>query len=268
MDVTDELLDKDGEIVTSCRECGFAIFDELGLTQKGCQLNRTEKFEANDLAERINTDGIEHFKIKTVCNAQRPKDWVAGRMNPTTDVMYEIRLTVDFVLVTDEVDSPENFTSRLLTSCYEINKQKEKPERAVFVIPNGTGVKFREIADTIRDNCIIPYEIVRVFEPTATKDDLMDMGVARCKSRYVAVYSLGHKIDRRLVFNLNRAINKHLQRFLLLTTENNFDGLVFSRQLHKMVDGNKEKPVWGKIQELAKLQNNMEMVKPLNEILK
>lgn len=265
-EITDDLLDKDGDIFTNCKDCGFSIFDELELTQVGCKLNRVEKFREQGLTEELETDGIAHSRIKTVCNTFRDKAWVAIHERPVTKVLEQVRTTVDLIIVCDKsYDDKPIFIAHILSTINQINEQKQPPDNVIFVFPNKQPISFKEINELIDSSVKVPHQIVRVFE-NLTPGGLVDLGVNRCKSLYYITFSLGAFIPKDAISSIDRAINKKLKRFVLLLSPDKFNGLVVQRLIHNLVCGNKDTPVWEKIQELARLQENNEIIKDLKDI--
>src|SRR4051794_22386546 len=93
-----------GLIVTSCRDCIFAIYDdsESPPMQVGCEFDRIEKFEENGAEIVGQNDGEKQYHLiyGRKCKTQRGEKWGAAHSKDKWKaiVKEQIQLKVDIVI--------------------------------------------------------------------------------------------------------------------------------------------------------------------------
>lgn len=216
-------------IRTSCKECVFRLNDDSD-NQNSCSLDRLEIFKEREEAVKEHN----YYLINRFCNTCRNK--------PQTkeSILKEVEISCTFIVY--------GFNDYWIT-LNSILKQTIKP-KAVFVVFDDQKMfnkeKFKEIQELYQHE-----EITLIFkrwlEPTKYTR-MIDEVVSKCKTQFYI--PIKGKIPRDFIEKMNHRINyEMIPTNAYFTSRSIFNSLI-SCSLHKIVNGNEDRSIIEKIEEL------------------
>lgn len=249
---------------TSCRSCVFAEVNTTfpHTTQTGCQLGRLQKFLQQDRA-CMDSGAPGFYMINTICNACRGEEWKEANSgsNLIATVQREVQISMDIVLY--DVNSTEKISWQLEQTLNACVKQRQiKPKKIIVVIKSDV-INYKDIYNILQDITEphdVPFQLVRVIEEDADIGRCVEMGIDKCSSQFVAVFDLGHNIPSNFIVKFNTIINDQLHRIIMVEPTYEYGGLVLSRKIFKMLGKNYNFPIFEKVAEVAKEQENTHLV--------
>jgi hypothetical protein len=252
-------IDEKTEIfITSCKPCIFAQWQD-GVQLDTCDLGRLEKYIQQG---RTQSHPEGYHTITTVCNACRGETWAnhnVGR-NLISKVEEEIQVETTFILLSVDEDATKivNLLPELITKC--VNQIQVKPKQILVVIKN-KDVNYNYVLNILNDLCVdVEFKLIKVLEESADRLRCLDLGVQKCTSRYYAVFDLRSNIPKNFIQTLNNLINIDLKTISMIKPICGISGMVVQTFLHKIFGGNKEAPIYEKIEEAAKDQARIEYI--------
>lgn len=240
--------------------CSGCIFAE-GIPQHGCEIGRLDKFLAKGRAKF--DEDTQHYIIKGVCNTVRGEKWRLSNqgLNLVSTVEREVQLRVDFLLYSldEDVDSLIKRVEQSVNACAK--QQKIQPKSIIVVVKN-TNINYRELYKAVNETLEpydIPFQLVRVLDKNADEQTCLEMGFAKCKSQYTAVFNLNHKIPNNLILRLNELINYELERFVLIKPIINSSGMIVTTKLAQYLK-NAITDIYTVVDMIAKDEGNEELI--------
>lgn len=218
-------------IRTSCKECVFRLNDHYN-NQLSCLLGRLDIFQEREEAVKEQ----DYYLINRFCNTCRNK--------PQTkeSILKEVEISCTFIVY--------GFNDYWIT-LKSILKQTVKP-KAVFVVFDDQKMFDKEKCKEIQElyqNQEIALIFKRWLEPTEyTK--MIDEVVSKCKTQFYI--PIKGQIPRDFIEKMNYRINYEMiptNAYFTSKHKSIFNALI-SCSLHKMVNGNNERSIISKIEEL------------------
>ena len=250
--------EKTASFTTSCKTCIFAQWQD-GVQTDRCDLGRLEKYI--DFGKTLpHPEG--YHTITTICNTCRGEVWANQHLgkNLVSSVEKEVEIRMDIILLSidDSFDVVNKKLPDQISSC--INQKRIKPKEIIVVVKNKEVIA-PTIYNILNEMCEdIPHKVIRIIDYSFSTEQCLDMAVQKCKSQYYAVFSLLSKIPVNLIERLNDLINNQLRNVSMIKPIEGINGMVVQTYLHKVFGGNKNMPIYEKVQEAAQLQNQSEYI--------
>lgn len=217
-------------IRTSCEKCVFRINDSE--KQTGCSLNRLSKFINREEAIKEK----DYYIINRFCNTCRDKDYTEE------SILKEVEISCTFI-----VYGMNDYWITLKS----ILKQKIKP-KAVFIVFDDQKMfnkeKFKEFQELYK-NEDIALIFKRWFEPTDYLK-MIDEVVLKCNTQFYI--PIKGQIDENFIKDLNQRINYDMIPTNAYFTQKSIFNSLIACSLHKLVNGNYERIIIEKLEELLK----------------
>ena len=197
-----------GKESTSCKDCVFAIRRDG--VQTGCNLYRLDKLADN--GAEILKNGKSFFVFGRICTACRNTDW--GRKHKKKDwktlVFDYIQVRMDVIIHVSETDTLDSAKKTIDSACNQIIK----PTMIVIACENKDITA--ELIDDLRNRNI------RWKLENSNAYDAADL----CEGSYYCIFMSGYEIPKDYIFNVNKAINHDLKRFVLVLPDENGNGMI------------------------------------------
>lgn len=253
------------KLETCCKYCVFANYE--GSEQVGCFLNRLDVYEARGVKVDECYDNEKEFYVirDRICNTCRDKNWI--KEDETIEQMVEriykeVEVNADvFLYVDDSVDS----IVEIIESLDSLESQHIPVE--VVVVNNSRGkIKSSAIVNALQKTKL-KWNVEGITDQDKSKHRALDIAIRKSKKMLYVLLNAGKKLDRWLIYDINEAINHHLDRFIMLETDDEDNGLVVMNKAHKLFNGNLEVPIQQKIREIAKEQGMENLIKKHSELI-
>jgi hypothetical protein len=247
-------------IVTSCRDCVFAIYE--GNEQCGCDFDRLEKFEGQ--GGRIVGQDDSYKRYFLVVGRHPQKDWAAI-------VAGEFRVRCAFLIYVDGTRSLDDVRTTLDSV---LDQGPIQPSR-VEILLNAPRELAREYVHIIRNRepaITVPWEVrdlvVHSEGVPVNQGHAIDIGLKSLEgSTYYASCHAGYVWPPNTLVRLNHAINYEMIRIAAVLPDEDGNGLVMLTSLHnKWLHGNADRPVLEKLEEVALLEDTRHMIKTWEEL--
>tara|TARA_R110000824_G_scaffold46485_1_gene133507 strand:+ start:373 stop:1173 length:801 start_codon:yes stop_codon:yes gene_type:complete len=222
---------------THCEGCVFAIKREN--KQTGCQLYRSEKLGASDVDAGF-------YVLERYCNAYRPEEWLSelsleDYKNRHQIALKEVVPRVGFFILVNT--TKENAIEDLKTTIKDITQQTLNKARYVVVITDRTEYN-EEIQSILVENFDHDKTLHHLVKVSAIPEDkmlLIDECFKHAKNGWVYTTTSGEHIDQELIEKINQRVNIDMKRLSIVKPYDDFNGLLFSTPLFKLLNGNHKK---------------------------
>tara|TARA_Y100000385_G_C12996391_1_gene595135 strand:+ start:427 stop:1233 length:807 start_codon:yes stop_codon:yes gene_type:complete len=224
---------------TFCKGCVFAV--SRNDKQTGCELYRAEKLNIVDTDTETN-----HYILQRYCNTYRPKEWLEelsleDYKNRHQIALKEIVSRVGFIVFLDS--TAENAIEELKITINDIVNQTLYKARYVVVVTDKTEYN-EEIQSLLVDNFDHDntlHHLVKISHVPENKGFMIDESFKHAKNGWIYVTTSGERIDQELVEKINQRVNIDMKRLSVVKPYDDFNGLLFSTPLFKMLNGNRKK---------------------------
>jgi hypothetical protein len=225
------------KVETSCEKCIFAtLMDE---NQSGCELYRPEK-----LGIEGNKNG--YFVLQRFCNTYRPEEWLSELSIEEYSkrqhvALQEVIPRVGFLILLD-TNKPDAIED-LKKTISDIKNQTLNKTRYVIVITDKAEYN-EEIQCILVENFDYDetlHHLVKVSNVPENKMLLVDECFKHAKNGWIYTTTSGEPIDQELIEKMNQRINTEMKRLSVVKPYDDFNGLLFSTPLFKLVNGNLRK---------------------------
>lgn len=231
------------DIATACKDCVFATY--IGKTQTGCALGRLDKYRAaGTQVDECYDEDKEFFVIRgRICAACRNQNNKWCKKHKPEDYANAVRKDISLrMLVIVPVLDNKHTIEDIMTTVKSIDAQK-LPATEVIVALNDD-LKAAPVLQAMKEaKC--NWTVKRVVEKDKDGNRLalgcvVDMCVEFSKeSTYYSVFSPGAVIHDNFISSLDEALNDRLERFVMLTPQSGYSGLVVQKGIHDSVGGNR-----------------------------
>lgn len=260
------------KIETECKDCVFfkQIFED-DFPQEwdmfdhyDCELERIDKFREQKLVKHI--DGYP--VIKGICNAKRDQQWVdeLGIEDVEAKVKEQIQITNDFLIISYD---DEHIAAKLMRSAKQCAKQTLPPRNVIFIVKAEHIANFQELYWDLHHGMDekIRFYFIRIIDHNKKDYECIDEAYKKIQSFYYTVWRAGKDIPEDYNEKLNKSINEDLRKISMIhPADDPLHGLTIQTAVHKLVGGNKERPIYQKIPEIAKSQDLESMVVQYEEL--
>lgn len=237
--------DKTIDFETSCKDCIFAKFKN-GIQTRCLFHDRLSIYQDLQLAELVEEDNLEFFKINTVCNAKRSKELYKDIKTPKTIVKLvekEIALKTTHVFICNTMLDVIRLASDL--------SAKDSEAVGIFILL-GFDPDIKALLK-INNKYILTVPLDRTNVPAA-----IDGAVKNVKTTFYTVWD-NSEVDMEHLEKIKQHINFELNKCVCYQTKkNSLNGLSVSTYVHRMFHGNDNMPIYEKIKEAADYQKNEE----------
>lgn len=217
-------------IVTSCRDCIFAVYDdsESPPMQVGCEFDRIEKFEENGAEIVGQNDGEKQYLLiyGRKCKTQRGPKWGATHSKGKWKeiVKEQIQLKVDIVIkvnINNDIDD-------IVRSIEGVNSQELKPNSLYISVSPNSQLHPVDIVNKVKETCRVSWKVERNDINKVPK---------YLKGTHYAIFNAGYEIPVDFTYKLNKVINEDLEMFVALRPDNYGNGqtLQICRDIDKSV---------------------------------
>jgi len=237
--------DSTGKLIiqTKCENC---IFASIGYhsQQKGCKLDRLEKFEQNGAKLELPTLEYPHFIIKDrYCAARRTKEWAEGKDDNNLGYVVRAELLQRVEIYLYFTDYDNEFYDKLDYTIKSIKQQILKPG-LLSLVCNQDGLKYSKLIKFMEQNYKLNWRIDRLLKDkdgNRLKDlECIDDTAKKCMSQFYVQIKNGYEFTEDFFANIDEAINEKLMRFCLILPDA-FDPRrsgVYSIDVHNKFFGN------------------------------
>jgi len=222
---------------TSCKGCVFLLKTED--QQTGCELYRSEKLGVIE-----SEDGA--FVLSRYCNTYRPEEWVSELSLDEYKKRHHIALTevvprIGFYILLDTTKN--SAIEDLKKTISDIKNQTLHKARYVVVINDKT--EYNQDIQALLAGSFNHEEtlhhLVKVSGIPENKMLLIDECFKHAKNGWIYTTTSGENIDQELIEKVNQRINIDMKRLSVVKPYDNFNGLLFSTPLFKLLNGNRKK---------------------------
>ena len=221
---------------THCERCVFAEIQNE--KQTGCQLDRSQKLGI------IETDSdATYYVLKRYCNAYRPEEWLKDLSlkdykNRHKVALDEVTSRVGFIVLLDT--NKQDAIEQLKVTIDDIVKQTVNKARYVIVITNKPeyNQEVQSVLVNRFDHDKTLHHLVQVSDIPENKMLLIDECFKHAKNGWIYTTTSGQRIDQELVRKINERVNLEMKRLSVVKPYDDFNGLLFSTPLFKLLNGN------------------------------
>lgn len=245
-------------VKTSCKECVFA--QSLNGIQTGCELGRLSIFESRG---EIISDNEPFATINRFCNTCRNQEWANQYQNIYEQIEKESKIQYGVILVEQSNDEEEIVIKNLDNSLNSLLLQHNNmiPTYIILGLQNSKvdKNKIRNRIKTILQHRNIVYYISHILEKNADYRRIVDLCFTKLDTQYYTHIANGCTFDNNYGNTLNTLLNKNMQPFIMINGFHH-NSPTYINMIHMLLCGNKGDVLERKIEELAKLQNQEEMI--------
>ena len=222
---------------TYCEGCVFAVKNDE--KQTGCELYRSEKLGVRETHEGS-------YVLSRYCNTYRPDEWVSELSLDDYKKRHHVALKevlprVGFfvLLNTDSQTALEDLKKTLK----DIKNQTIHQARYVAVITDKTEYNqgLQKILAETFDHDKTLHHLLKVSHVPENKMFLIDECFRHAKNGWIYMTTSGESIDQELIEKINQRINVEMKRLSIVKPYDDFNGLLFSTPLFKLLNGNRKK---------------------------
>ena len=222
---------------THCAGCVFAL--ETEGQQTGCELYRSEKLGVKD-------NEVGAFVLNRYCNTYRPEEWLSELSLDEYKKRHQLALMevvprVGFFVLLDT--SKDDAIENLKNTISDIKNQTLHKARYIVVITDKTEYN-QEIQSLLVENFNHEetlHHLVKVSSIPENKTFLIDECFKHAKNGWIYVTTAGETVDQELVEKINQRVNVDMKRLSVVKPYDDFNGLLFSTPLFKLLNGNHKK---------------------------
>lgn len=237
------------KITTSCRECIFAVVDDVDGIKKqiDCSVGRLEKFKSQYITKETaekNKDPREYYLLDGICNCCRTQKWAESTKNIHAQLKREISAKIDIILLNTETNK-KFIESDIKTKVEQLRNNQIQPCSITF--SSLTKIDFQWYINVVKQYAKGIYHVVN---PILNNElfNVIDMCVNRGKANYYLGYWLNSSQDLSSVIDqIDTALNDKMLKFLVIKNNDKFDGVLIQRYLHKILNGNTDDNLIDKI---------------------
>ncbi len=224
---------------TSCKDCVFSVKQEE--KQIGCELYRSEKLGVESVE-----DG--NYVLERYCNTYRPEEWLSELSLEEYKKRHQVAIKevvprVGFLIFLDtSQDTPDNLLAitNLKKTIADIKQQTLHRARYIIVVNDKTEYN-QEIQNALTDNFDHDktlHHLVKVSRIPENKNFLIDECFKHAKNGWIYVTTAGESVDIELIEKINQRVNVDMKRLSIVKPYDDFNGLLFSTPLFKLLNGN------------------------------
>ena len=236
---------------TPCKNCTFAEYE--GITQTGCELGRLDIFRANGVNIIEAYDEEKQFYVieGRRCMYSRTNQWsIDHQDDPIEDLLAsEVEMPYQaIVIVNDKVKD-------LIRTLKSLWNQDIKPQHVTIIRPfyHIKNLKFDAVRG-LMEKSKVPWRMETIVDPEWSHRDMVDLVVPFVKFPYYAVFKAGIVVPRDTFRIISDKINDESFVFSALSPNKDGQGLVVPHMVHKLLMGNKDKPLLDKIRKQDECQ--------------
>ena len=222
---------------THCNGCVFAVKDKN--KQIGCQIYRSEKLGVKDLE-------ADDYVLERYCNTYRPEEWLNSLSledykNRHQIALKEVVSRVGFIVLLDT--TKENAIEDLKVTISDIVNQTLYKARYVIVVTDKA--EYNEEIQAILvenfDHDETLHHLVKLSHVPENKMFIVDECFKHAKNGWIYTTTSGERIDQELVEKVNQRVNIEMKRLSIVKPYDDFNGLLLSTPLFKLLNGNYKK---------------------------
>lgn len=227
---------------TSCKGCVFSVKQEE--EQVGCELYRSEK-----LGVVSTEDGS--YVLGRYCNTYRPEEWLSELSLEDYKKRHQVAIKevvprVGFLIFLDtSQDSANNLVAikNLEKTVKDIKEQTLHRARYVMVVNDKTeyNEEIQSVLTSQFDHDTTLHHLVKVSHIPENKNFLIDECFKHAKNGWIYVTTAGESVDTELIEKINQRVNVDMKRLSIVKPYDDFNGLLFSTPLFKLLNGNYRK---------------------------
>lgn len=264
---------------TVCKHCVFAqgkynennewtnFTQEKDLT-KACKLDLLKKYgEKYELKYDRDENGDWFYTVEDgICVFQRPPIWAKNKKEEELGniAREEIRLKPDVLVYVGSDFSLDD----ILVTLNSLNNAKLSPSKVYIV--NNSEKRPSYFVNLMEENCKIAWRVENIIGDK-TFGQAMDLAVQKCKNSHLFFCHAGYKFAQDYFYKVDKLLYDELYNFVCVFTDDSiseFNGLMVSNILYKMVGGYKEARLEDKIKNLVlKEEKNKKLVRKYDDIM-
>ena len=251
------LEESSNEAETICRDCAFAVYE--GETQTACALGNLDKLEENgaDIIEVYDETKKEFYVVKgRVCVSWRGSDWKEKHKDRTDleqIVAKEIMIRMDANVYMDKDTTLADVEATILSLKENIIKPAQ-----ITLINNFSKIDRPTLA-RICSHSGFRWRVENIQEDAIRKLNANELN-------YYCVFDAGRKVPVNFISDINKSLNKDMNRFLALIGEDG-NGDVGQILMHKRIGGNRDKSFLDKIEHTTRSQGCPNLLQKTSEIV-
>lgn len=232
--------DEDGFIISKCKECVFAQFEQTQpwhKTQVGCLFDRVDKFKNRGTnVEWVEGDAVSANEVHVFCNNIRSEPWLKEHKVSVEEGMKKVRKdnTINWSGI---VYTYSNNIQEIKNSVLSLSKSKIKPEKIMVSVFN-KDIDYIELVSGIRAMSINNVIFNRIIENKYEKY-LVDYSVNLITSNFYMEVLAGQTIQEDTISKIDNLINDDCK---MVSMAKNEDGTIqfINRLVHKSLYGNEQ----------------------------
>ena len=223
-------------IHTSCRDCFFADYD--GSTQKylGCKIHRLNLYYPGDIIECFDEEKefyVINNNICLFCRRDIPKDIDVDTIY--NHIREQIKIRYHLIIINrSDID--------VLSSTLSSVKAQDIAPIIVTVINYNKDISDLVLGETLNNYHFLNWRIAKPFNPDLTQEDYIDLAIdgtkQKIKYNFYIVINAGFIIPQNFVRKIDALVNDELIKFVMITPDNDKNGMVVPLMTHEMYGGN------------------------------
>lgn len=227
-------------ILTSCKECVFAIYE--GKTQTSCKLNRLSLY-GDALVEAYDNEREFYILKDKFCPAFRTKEW-ANKQSTDLESVVELEMQLKYHIIV--FVSGEKYELNYLLK--NIINQKPAPQMVTLIRKKDT-IPSQDIIESCNTLMpLIPWTIREIKNHELTDNQLIDetLRIKQGAVPYYGVFESDKNIPEDLFETLSNKINNGFQ-FAIISQEDSIHGTIVPISIHRHLGGNFKTSLLSKI---------------------
>ncbi len=236
-------------VVTLCKNCVWSVKDPITNHQLDCQHDRLYKYRSKNVEvfECQHEDG-NYFTINgRTCIFCRDEKWL-DRYHETYDeqLIAETDISYDACII-----SNSDYIS-VKRSIKSLDQQGLLPKKITVIVDRDADDHAKSLIDYFFENAKCSWQVRQLADYENTHNDIgkvIDNIVEKQLSNFYTICHAGYKYQQ-IFAELNRRIVFDLDQYPVILPDEDGNGLITTVYLHKLLFGNRGKPLLEKIKAL------------------
>lgn len=200
-------------IITSCKDCCFAKYEEL--TQTGCELDNIYKINKESFGSVIEAydEDREFYVLKRRCFQHRSSEWKSlAKDNWKALLEFETRVTIHFIIFATTAEN-------LLKTLKSISNQTQKTVLLTVIKKLNCNLTIQDISKIVKDSGInIKWKVKHLLTDMEDSQAINQATKGLKASVYISSYD-EYEFDSSVVELINNIITDDYKQFVLINIQ-------------------------------------------------
>jgi len=259
---------KEDKVETLCLNCIFAEWEINTYGNKeqvGCSAKILTKFDYEECID--DKTKTEFYAIPgRVCLYNRSEAW-AKTHTSMEDLVLKARQEITLRLTTVVYMGENHTEDDLINTIKSLVQNKLQPCYIIFIFNDvklAPSYLMPLLAKHLSDSHI-QFRMEFIQERGASTFRCIDICTKKVETTFFAWFNAGFIVQPNFISNLDIALNDNLERFLVLTGDENYNGLVIQRLIARQIGGSiGERNLLEKLKHIMEAQECQHLIKPVS----